>query len=182
MGIDPGLANLGIGVVEGDVRRATCLHYECVTTPSVQPIGLRLLTLHQRMSAVLDEFQPDAIALEDQILRRQADVAFKVGEAYGVVQLACAQRGLPVYGYGPMQVKKALVGTGRADKEQVIYMVKASLGVRSLSNNHAADALALALTHLASMPLTSRSALQVALQAGEAKANRAPITSRKGRN
>lgn len=173
VGIDPGLANLGIGVVEGDVRRATCLHHECVTTSSTQEIGQRLLTLHRQVSTVLDQFQPDAVALEDQILRRQADVAFKVGEAYGVVQLACAERGLPVYGYGPMQVKKALVGTGRAEKEQVIYMVKASLSLRTLTNNHAADALALALTHLASVPLTSRSALQVALQAAETRASQA---------
>lgn len=167
LGIDPGLANLGLGVVDGDIRRAICLHEECVVTPSSQEMGQRLLTIHQRISALLDEFQPDAIALEDQILRRQADVAFKVGQAYGVVQLTCGQRGLPVYGYGPMQVKKALVGTGRADKEQVMFMVKANLGLRTLSNNHAADALALALTHLASAPLTSRSALQVALQAAE---------------
>lgn len=165
LGIDPGLANLGIGVVEGDARRAACLHHECVETPSAQVIGLRLLTLHQRLSEVIDEFQPDAVALEDQILRRQADVAFKVGEAYGVVRLTCAQRGLAVYGYGPMQVKKALVGVGRAEKAQVIYMVKASLGLRTLSNNHAADALALALTHLASAPLSSRTALQVTLEA-----------------
>ena len=97
------------------------------------------------------------MAIEDQILRKQADVAFKVGQAFGVVQLACAQAGVPIYAYGPMQVKKSLVGTGRADKEQVIYMVKASLGIRELFNNHAADALALALTHLAHAPMQERS-------------------------
>ena len=167
LGIDPGLANLGLGVVEGDVRRAVCLHHACVTTPSSQEMGQRLLTIHQQVSALIDEYQPEAVALEDQILRRQADVAFKVGQAYGVVQLTCGQRGLPVYGYGPMQVKKALVGTGRAEKGQVIYMVKANLGLRTLTNNHAADALALALTHLASAPLASRSALEVALQAAQ---------------
>ncbi|WP_261664897.1 crossover junction endodeoxyribonuclease RuvC [Deinococcus sp. Marseille-Q6407] len=172
LGVDPGLANLGLGVVEGDVRRAACLHQECVTTPSSQEMGQRLLTLHQHVSAVLDEFQPDVVAMEDQILRRQADVAFKVGQAYGVVQLTCGQRGLPVYGYGPMQVKKALVGTGRAEKAQVIYMVKANLGLRALANNHAADALALALTHLASAPLASRGALEVALQAAERRSRR----------
>lgn len=174
LGVDPGLANLGLGVVDGDVRRAVCLHQECVTTPSSQEMGQRLLTLHRHVSAVIDEFQPDAVALEDQILRRQADVAFKVGQAYGVVQLTCGQRGLPVYGYGPMQVKKALVGTGRAGKEQVIYMVRANLGLRALTNNHAADALALALTHLASAPLASRSALEVALQAAEKRGRRRP--------
>ena len=156
LGIDPGLANLGLGLVEGDVRRAKHLYHVCLTTESAWLMPRRLQYLHGELTRLLTEYQPDAVAIEDQILRRQADVAFKVGQAFGVVQLACAQAGVPVHAYGPMQVKKALVGTGRADKEQVIYMVKASLGIRELFNNHAADALALALTHLAHAPLLER--------------------------
>ena len=157
LGIDPGLANLGLGLVEGDVRRAKPLYHVCLTTESAWLMPRRLQYLHEELTRLLTEYRPDAVAIEDQILRRQADVAFKVGQAFGVVQLACAQAGVPVHAYGPMQVKKSLVGTGRADKEQVIYMVKASLGIRELFNNHAADALALALTHLAHAPMQERS-------------------------
>lgn len=153
LGIDPGLANLGIGVVEGDVRKARHLHHVCLFTESAWIMPRRLQYLHEEVSRLIDVFQPESVAIEDQILRRQADVAFKVGQAFGVVQLACAQAGLPVHAYGPMQVKQTLVGTGRADKNQVIYMVKASLGLREVYNDHAADALALALTHLAHQPM-----------------------------
>ncbi|MDR6218695.1 crossover junction endodeoxyribonuclease RuvC [Deinococcus soli (ex Cha et al. 2016)] len=155
LGIDPGLANLGVGLIDGDIRSARHLHHACVTTDSAWIMPRRLRYLHAEVSRLLGAYQPDAVAIEDQILRKQADVAFKVGQAFGVVQLACAQAGVPVHAYGPMQVKQAVTGTGRAEKDQVIYMVKASLKVRDLSNNHAADALALALTHLACAPLAA---------------------------
>lgn len=158
LGIDPGLANLGLGLVEGDARRARHLHHVCLTTESAWLMPRRLQYLHDEVTRLLGEYRPDAVAIEDQILRKQADVAFKVGQAFGVVQLACAQAGVPVHAYGPMQVKRTLVGAGRAEKEQVIYMVKAQLGIRELFNNHAADALALALTHLAHVPMQSRAA------------------------
>lgn len=149
LGIDPGLANLGIGLVEGNSRKAQHLCHICLTTASSDVMPRRLQYLHEEVSRLIAVYQPEAVAIEDQILRKQADVAFKIGQAFGVVQLACAQAGLPIHAYGPMQVKQALVGTGRADKEQVIYMVKAQLGIREVFNNHAADALALAMTHLA---------------------------------
>ncbi len=161
LGIDPGLANLGLGIVEGDARRARHLYHICIITESAWIMPRRLMYLHGEVTRLLQEFQPEAVAIEDQILRKQADVAFKVGQAFGVVQLACAQAGVPVHTYGPMQVKQALVGTGRADKAQVEYMVKASLGIREVFNNHAADALALALTHLASSAMKERVAAAV---------------------
>lgn len=156
LGIDPGLANLGLGLVEGDIRKAKHIHHVCITTASAWAMPHRLAYLHAEVSRLIAEYQPEVVAIEDQILRKQADVAFKVGQAYGVVQLACAQAEIPIHTYGPMQVKQALVGTGRADKGQVIYMVKASLGIRELFNNHAADALALALTHMAHSTVQSR--------------------------
>lgn len=149
LGIDPGLANLGVGIVDGDVRRARHLHHVCIYTESASLLPRRLLYLHTELTRLIEIFQPEAVAIEDQFLRRQADVAFKVGQAVGVVQLACAQAELPIHAYGPMQVKQALVGHGRADKAQIAYMVKASLGLRDIGSTHAADALALALTHLA---------------------------------
>lgn len=159
LGIDPGLANLGLGVVEGNSRRAKHLHHSCIITTSSQTMPERLQCLYLAIQQLIAEHQPQVVAIEEQRLKKAGEVTFKVGQAYGVVQLACAQAGLAVYSYGPTQVKKALVGTGRADKEQVIYMVRASLGMRTIgdsaqdANNHAADALALALTHLAHLPL-----------------------------
>ncbi|ADV65730.1 crossover junction endodeoxyribonuclease RuvC [Deinococcus maricopensis] len=149
LGIDPGLANLGIGVVDGDARKARHLHSVCLFTASAWELPRRLRYLHEEVSRLIEVFEPEAVAIEEQYLRKQADVAFKVGQAFGVVQLACAQADIPIYTYGPMQVKQTIVGTGRADKEQVIYMVKATLGIRDIMNDHAADALALAMTHLA---------------------------------
>ncbi|MGI8748411.1 MAG: crossover junction endodeoxyribonuclease RuvC [Deinococcus sp.] len=162
LGIDPGLANLGLGVVEGDARKARHLHHVCLITEAAWLMPRRLAYLHAEVTRLIEEFQPEAVSIEDQILRRQADVAFKVGQAFGVVQLACAQAGVPVHSYGPMQVKQTLVGTGRAEKAQVEYMVKASLGMREIFNNHAADALALALTHLAHSALQTRAAALLA--------------------
>ena len=153
LGIDPGLANLGVGIVEGDARKARHLHHVCIYTESAWKMPKRLLYLHAELSRLIEIYQPQAVAIEDQYLRKQADVAFKVGQAVGVVQLACAQAELPVHAYGPMQVKQALVGQGRADKEQVTYMVRAALGLREIGSSHAADALALALTHLAQQPM-----------------------------
>jgi len=153
LGIDPGLANLGVGIVDGDARKARHLHHVCIYTESAWELPRRLLYLHTELSRLIEVFQPEAVAIEEQYLRKQADVAFKVGQAFGVVQLACVQAELPVFSYGPMQVKQSLVGHGRAEKEQVIFMVKASLGLRDVGSNHAADALALALTHLAQQPM-----------------------------
>ncbi|MBB6099334.1 crossover junction endodeoxyribonuclease RuvC [Deinobacterium chartae] len=150
LGIDPGLANLGLGVVVEEGRRSRHLYHDCIVTPASLILPERLGRLYDAVSSTLRTHRPEAVSLEDQYLRKQADVAFKVGQAVGVIQLACAQAGVPVFTYGPMQVKQALVGAGRAEKAQVIYMVKATLGLRELSTSHAADALALALTHLAS--------------------------------
>lgn len=150
LGIDPGLANLGLGVVQEETRKSHALFYDCYETSSKRSLPERLGYLYQAVSDTIRIHQPQCVAMEEQFLKKQADIAFKVGQAVGVVQLAVFQAGLEMHTYGPMQVKQALVGTGRADKEQVIYMVKATLGIRELTNNHAADALALALTHLAS--------------------------------
>lgn len=159
VGVDPGLANLGVGVIEGNARSARALYHTTLTTPSTWPMGQRLSFLYTELGKVLAEYQPQAAAMEDQLLRKQADVAFKVGQACGVVVLAFEEAGIPLSTYGPMEVKKTLVGTGRADKAQVTYMVRAQLGLTGLSNNHAADALAIALTHLAHVnisPLVQR--------------------------
>jgi len=151
VGVDPGIANLGLGAVEERGREARLLASEVVRTPARQAQEARLLTLKHATAAFLDAHRPHALAIEGQFFHRQRDVSFKVGQAFGVVLLTAAERGVPVFEYGPMQVKQALVGTGRAHKDQVTYMVRALLGMtQAPTDHHASDALALALTHLSS--------------------------------
>ena len=151
VGVDPGLANLGIGVVREDRRTPHFVAAELVRTHSDTPTPERLLELHDAVARVILEHRPDALAIESQFFHQQAGTAFKVGEAVGAVLLACARGRVPVFEYGPMEVKNALVGTGGASKEQVIFMVRATLALSGgLTSSHVADALALALTHLAS--------------------------------
>ena len=152
LGVDPGLANLGIGVVVERGRDASLLLARLVRTRPRDDTGDRLMQVHDAVLAAIDEAKPDTLAIEGQYFHRQREAAFKVGQSVGVVLLAARARGVPVRAYGPLEVKQTLVGTGRADKAQVAYMVRALLG-RSLDvageAHHVSDALALALTHLA---------------------------------
>lgn len=149
-GIDPGLANLGLGVVGERGRDVECLDARLVRTAAREDTALRLKRIFAEVRDFLAEWRPDALAIEAQYFHQQRGTAFKVGQAYGVVLLAAAESGVPVFEYGPMEVKQALVGTGRADKEQVLYMVRGILGLKGRAiSHHSGDALALALTHLA---------------------------------
>lgn len=149
VGCDPGLANLGLGAVRETGRDVAWLGSELLKTSARTPLAERLRSLHDGVVRFLDEHRPDALAIEGQYFHQQRDTAFKVGQAVGVTLLAAAERGVPVFEYGPMQVKQTLVGTGRADKGQVLYMVRALLGPGASGlSHHAGDALALALTHL----------------------------------
>jgi crossover junction endodeoxyribonuclease RuvC len=155
IGIDPGLANLGIGVVVETERQPRYVHAELVRSNSSMPLAERLLLLHNATVAAIQAHNPEVMAIESQFFHEQAETAFKVGEAVGVVLLAASLHGLPVFEYGPLEVKQTLVGTGKASKEQVIFMVKAGLGLTRASptskptSSHEFDALALAMTHLA---------------------------------
>jgi crossover junction endodeoxyribonuclease RuvC len=152
IGVDPGLAFLGIGAVVERGRDASLLLARLVRTRPGDAAGDRLAQVHDALLAAIAEARPDAIAIEGQFFHRQREAAFKVGQAVGVVLLAAHARGVPVLAYGPMEVKQTLVGSGRADKAQVAYMVRALLGrgtVEAAPAHHVSDALALALTHLA---------------------------------
>lgn len=154
VGLDPGLANLGLGAVREVGREVTCLGSQLVRTIPAQTQSARLGELYAAVAGFLDAHQPDVLAVEGQYFHRQREVSFKVGQAFGVCLLAAQQRGVDVIEYGPMQVKQALVGTGRASKAQVSYMVRALLGLRETpESHHIADALALALTHLSTRQL-----------------------------
>ena len=148
MGLDPGLANLGLGAVEESGKTYRLLGVDMVKTSSGRTAADRLTHIAQAVCAFLDLHRPHALAVEGQFFHRQRDVAFKVGQACGVCLLAAGQRGIPVFEYGPMQVKQALVGNGRASKAQVAFMVRGILELNAApETNHVADALALALTH-----------------------------------
>ncbi|WP_457631223.1 crossover junction endodeoxyribonuclease RuvC [Oceanithermus sp.] len=150
LGVDPGISNLGLGVVSGDAARAVFVAGELVRTRHGDPAPRRVQTIYDRTSALIAAHAPEAVAVEAQFFYRQNELSYKVGWAMGAVFLAASAAGLEVFQYGPMEVKRALVGTGHADKQQVAFMVRALLQMKKTpASSHVADALAVALTHLA---------------------------------
>ena len=157
IGIDPGLAKTGFGVIED--RR--CTGYGMIKTPSDEPIQTRLQTIFHRMQKILDTCEPDELAIERLFFSRNVTSAIEVSHARGVVLLAAAEYGigsvgsaggsgsggLAIFEYTPNQVKQAVTGSGRADKKQVQKMVAALLGIDEKIPPDAADALAVALCH-----------------------------------
>jgi len=161
LGIDPGTANTGFGVVARRSGRLVALDGGVIETAAGGELAVRLGTIHARVGELLDAYGPDAVALEDLFFGANARSAFAVGQARGVVMLAAGQRGLPCCAYTPQQVKGAVCGSGRADKGQVQRMVQALLGLDALPRpDHAADALAVAICHANGAPL--RAALATA--------------------
>ena len=154
LGIDPGTANTGYGVVARDGARLVALDGGVIETVAGADPGARLASIHARVCALLDEHGPDALAVEDLYFGANARSAFAVGQARGVVVLAAGQRGLPCCSYTPQQVKGAVCGSGRAGKQQVQRMVQTLLGLSELPRpDHAADALAVAICHANGAPL-----------------------------
>lgn len=156
LGVDPGLANTGYGVVALRGGRSVALDGGVIETAAGLPAERRLASIHAGIEALLVEHEPDAVALEELYFGANARSAFAVGQARGVVLLAAGQRGIPCAGYTPQQVKGAVCGSGRAGKEQVARMVGALLGLGGApSPDHAADALAVAVCHLNRAPLAA---------------------------
>ncbi len=155
LGIDPGTATTGFGVVAEDAGGEACL-VRCgvITTEPGTPMPERLLTIHQQVAALIREHAPDALAVEALFFGRNVTTALTVGQARGVVLLAAAQAGLPVYEYKPAEVKQALSGYGGADKRQMQEMVRMLLGLDEIPRpDDAADAVAVAICHLHSARL-----------------------------
>lgn len=155
LGIDPGLANTGYGVVAQRQGRLVALDGGTIQTKSGLPTERRLVDIHAAVDALLAEHEPDSVALEELYFGQNVRTAFAVGQARGVVLLAAGQRGLPCESYTPQAVKGAVCGNGRAGKEQVARMVTALLSLTTTpSTDHAADALAVAVCHHNRAPLT----------------------------
>ena len=154
LGIDPGVAHTGYGVVAQHQGRMLALDGGVVETSSGLDAGRRLAAIHGRIGELLDEYRPAAVALEDVYFGANARSAFAVGQARGVVLLAAGQRGVKTASYTPQQVKSAVCGNGRAAKDQVQRMVQTLLALSELPRpDHAADALAVAICHANGAPL-----------------------------
>jgi crossover junction endodeoxyribonuclease RuvC len=155
LGIDPGTASTGYGVVQSAGARLRAIADGVISTAAGVSLERRLADIHARVGELLDEHRPDAVAIEELYFGANARTAFAVGQARGVVLLAAGQRGVPSQSYTPQQVKGAVCGNGRADKAQVGRMVAWLLGLSSPpAPDHAADALAVAICALNRAPLT----------------------------
>jgi crossover junction endodeoxyribonuclease RuvC len=154
LGIDPGLANTGYGVVAQRDGRLVALDGGVIETRSGLPPQRRLADIHAAVDDLLGEHEPVAMALEELYFGQNVRTAFAVGQARGVVMLAAGQRAVPCESYTPQAVKGAVCGNGRADKSQVARMVQTLLGLTAPPTpDHAADALAVAICHLNRAPL-----------------------------
>jgi crossover junction endodeoxyribonuclease RuvC len=163
LGIDPGLANTGYGVVMRDGGRLTALDGGVIETPAGLPIERRLTTIAARMRELLAQYDCQAVALEELYFGQNSRSAFAVGHARGVMMLTAGEHGLPCFSYTPQQVKSAVCGHGRAAKDQVARMVQTLLSLPAMpAKDHASDALAVAVCHVNGAPLASAVAKAIA--------------------
>ena len=146
IGIDPGLRKLGWGVIDVSGSRISHVANGTVTSRG-DTLAERLLSLHQSLSAVVQQYGPDAAAIEQTFVNKDGAATLKLGQARGVALLVPAQAGLPVGEYAPNTVKKTVVGVGHADKGQVLHMVRLQLPGVEIDGPDAADALAIAICH-----------------------------------
>lgn len=149
LGIDPGLANTGFGVIDCCCGKFRLVSYGVIETEAGVDLGERLLVIFSRIQAVIDEFRPDEACMEELFFARNVTSAISVAEAKGVATLCLAQNVIPLKEYKPNQIKKAVTGTASADKELVEKYVKILLNLEVQPKpDHAADALACAICHL----------------------------------
>ena len=157
LGIDPGSAITGYGVVEGSAGSFRHIASGTITAGKISPGPGRLKKIHDQLLTVIDNYDPDTISLERNFVGENVQSAFRLGEARAIVMLAAADRGLAFFEYAPNQVKLAVAAFGHADKAQVKFMVRRALGLdESLAlADDAADALALAMCHLGATRLSA---------------------------
>ena len=149
LGIDPGLATLGFGVIEKDAR-GNCRAIDCgvVTTPKDEGLPVRLAMLEEGLCKILDKYKPDEIAMDELFFSKNITTGIAVAHARGVALLTCVKRCGRLFEYTPMQIKQALTGYGRADKKQMQSVVTSILKLKAVPKpDDAADALAIALCH-----------------------------------
>ena len=154
IGIDPGTASCGFGIVHEREGRLRAIDHGWWRTPAAQRPELRLKTIFDGVAALIEEHRPDAVALEESFVGADARIALSVGQARGAVMVAAANAGVECAEYPPARVKQAVCGYGRAEKQQVQKMVKAILSLEAAPRpSHASDALAVAICHALAPPL-----------------------------
>lgn len=148
LGIDPGLATMGWGVLNNERGRYQTVDYGVVLTPKDETLPVRLAMLEEGVNRLIDKYKPEEIALEELFFNSNVTTAINVAQARGVILLTCVKDCGRLYEYTPLQIKQALTGYGRADKKQIQIMVKTLLKLDAVPRpDDAADALAVALTH-----------------------------------
>ncbi len=148
VGIDPGYAIVGVGVVEFNNQRFTTINYGAVTTDASESFPSRLKIIYDDICAILDTYKPDALAIEKLYFTTNQKTAIDVAQARGIILLAARQRDIPCYEYTPLQVKQSVVGYGKAIKKQVIDMTTRILKLKNPPKpDDVADALAIAVCH-----------------------------------
>ena len=148
LGIDPGLATMGWGVIRSEKGRMEAVDYGVVLTPKSETLPVRLALLEEGVKKLFVKFRPDEVALEELFFNSNVTTAINVAQARGVILLTCVKECGRLFEYTPLQIKQALTGYGRADKLQPLSMVKTLLRLEKVPRpDDAADALAVALTH-----------------------------------
>lgn len=148
MGIDPGLAIVGYGIVNSDKGNVTAIDYGVIESPKNESVPARLHMIYDGINALFDKYKPDCVALEELFFTKNITTGINVAQARGVILLACSDRCGRLFEYTPMQIKQAITGYGKADKKQMQFMVTRMLRLKSIPKpDDAADALAVALTH-----------------------------------
>ncbi len=148
MGIDPGLATTGYGLIRNKGSDYHFIIHNCVKTTAGNDLSARLLVIYNAIAQVIAQYSPDVVAVEELFFNTNVKTALAVGQARGTILLAAAQANIAVFSYTPLQVKQSVVGYGRAEKQQVQQMVKLMLNLPTIPKpDDAADALAIALCH-----------------------------------
>ena len=148
LGIDPGVAIVGFGIIESERNTQSLVRCGVITTPAHTQLSYRLNSIYMDLRELIEVFKPDAIAVEELFFNTNITTGISVAHGRGVILLAARKCEIPVYEYTPLQVKQAIVGNGRAEKKQVQFMVKTFLGLREIPKpDDAADGLAIAICH-----------------------------------
>lgn len=148
LGVDPGIAITGYGVIKYEGNRFTTIDYGAVITDSKITMPERLAIINRDLSSIMDRYKPDAFSVEELFFNKNVKTALTVGHARGVILLTAYAKGLNIFEYTPLQVKQAVVGYGRADKKQIQQMVKIILNLKEIPKpDDVADALAIAVCH-----------------------------------
>ncbi|AEE91318.1 component of RuvABC resolvasome, endonuclease [Tepidanaerobacter acetatoxydans Re1] len=154
MGVDPGIAISGYGIISNEQSNCYVVEYGVIRTPPKLAMPYRLKQIHEGYIELIQKYKPDVVAVEELFFNKNAKTIISVGQARGVAVLAAALSKIEVFEYTPLQVKQAVVGYGRADKQQVQQMIKTSFNLEELPKpDDAADALAVALCHMNSYKL-----------------------------